>query len=280
MPKRLRIVALLATYNEERFITACLEHLTAQGVAVYLIDNESTDRTVELAERFRGRGLIGLGTLARPGYFSLRPQLEQKETLATTLDGDWFIHLDADEFRLPPRGFATLRDAVEDADARGFNAINFTEFTFVPVKHAPDHDHPRFQETMRWYYPYAPFLPHRLNAWKQPRTRVELAHLGGHQVRFPGVKMYPLSFSMRHYLFLSARHAVEKFVSRGYDPLEVRQGWSNWRSQLRPDWIEFPDAAELREFAGDSSLDFSNPRTRHWLADVVLARALKEKVVP
>ena len=51
----MRVVALLATYNEERFITACLGHLTGHGVEVYLIDNESTDRTVQLAERFRGR---------------------------------------------------------------------------------------------------------------------------------------------------------------------------------------------------------------------------------
>jgi hypothetical protein len=54
-----RIVAILAAYNEERFIAQCLEHLHANGVEAYLCDNQSTDRTVQIAETFLGRGLRG-----------------------------------------------------------------------------------------------------------------------------------------------------------------------------------------------------------------------------
>jgi hypothetical protein len=46
----MRVVAILAAYNEERFIAGCLEHLIEQGVDAYLIDNESTDRTVDATE--------------------------------------------------------------------------------------------------------------------------------------------------------------------------------------------------------------------------------------
>ena len=49
-----RIVAVLATRNEERFIAGCLENLFRQGVQVYLCDNDSTDRTVEIARRYAG----------------------------------------------------------------------------------------------------------------------------------------------------------------------------------------------------------------------------------
>jgi hypothetical protein len=41
-----RVVALLATYNEERFVAGCLEHLLQQHVDVYLINNCSSDQTV------------------------------------------------------------------------------------------------------------------------------------------------------------------------------------------------------------------------------------------
>ena len=56
----MRIVALLAVHDEERFIGGCIEHLAGQGVEAYLLDNDSTDGTVEIAERHLGHGLIGI----------------------------------------------------------------------------------------------------------------------------------------------------------------------------------------------------------------------------
>ena len=99
----MRVIAILATYNEERFVAGCLENLIGQGLQVYLVDNDSTDRTVAIAERYAGRGLIGIETLPRAGLFSLRQQCARKETLAATLDADWFIHVDADQIILPAR---------------------------------------------------------------------------------------------------------------------------------------------------------------------------------
>ena len=185
------------------------------GIETYLIDNESTDATVEIAARFE---LAGLETAPRHGVYSWRPLLERKEALAETLDADWFIHLDADEIRLPPRSSITLAEAIAEVDALGYNAVDFQEFTFVPTVEAPDHDHPRFQETMRHYYAYSPGRPDRLNAWKRQDARVDLAASGGHQVSFAGLNAYPHMFPMRHYLYLSAAHAVSKYVEREYDP--------------------------------------------------------------
>jgi glycosyltransferase involved in cell wall biosynthesis len=115
----MRVVGILASYNEERFIAGCLEHLFQQGVEVYLCDNESTDQTVAIAECFLGQGLIGIQTIRRAGMFSLRTQLARKEQLGATLDADWFMHADADEIRLPPRSNRTLAEALADADGQG-----------------------------------------------------------------------------------------------------------------------------------------------------------------
>jgi glycosyltransferase involved in cell wall biosynthesis len=262
-----RCLAIIAAHNEERLIGACLEHLVTQGVDVYLIDNESTDGTVAVAERFLGRGLVGIETFARRnGTFSLRAQLKRKERLADELDADWLIHQDADEFRISRRG-RTLAEELAVADRRGFNAVNFLEFTFVPTQESADHDHPRFRETMRWYYPFLPEFPHRLSAWKRQEAPVQLAWSGGHRVRFPGMRMAPGSLAMRHYLCLSPSHFERKYGERRYDPEELAAGWHRWRVAQPPERVRFPLEAELRTYVSDQRLDSSTPRTHHLLGD-------------
>ena len=259
----MRVVAIIAAYNEERFIDGCLDHLFRQGVEVYLIDNCSTDRTVEIARRHLGRGLIDVESFPRAGgRYNWRAILLRKEELAATLEADWFMHVDADEVRLPPRADQTLAEAFAGVEAEGYNAVDFFEFTFVPTREEPDHDHPDFQRTMRRYYPFRPWSPHRLTAWQRQPARVELAWFGGHRVRFPGLRVAPTLFPMRHYLFLSAEHLLDKYTQRVYDPAEVKRGWHGWRSRLKPDSIKLPPQDELRLYTSDAELDPSNPRTQ------------------
>jgi hypothetical protein len=137
------------------------------------------------------------------------------------------------------------------------------EFTFVPTRETPDHDHPRFAQTMRWYYPYLPSFPNRLNAWKRRDAPVELAGSGGHRVRFPGLKMYPISFPMKHYLLLSADHARRKYVERTYDAVELSTGWHRARAGLRPEGIRLQSEQELRHCGAGGRLDPMDPLKKH-----------------
>jgi glycosyltransferase involved in cell wall biosynthesis len=260
----MRVVAVLAAYNEERFLPGCLEHLFAQGVEVYLLDNESPDRTREIAESYRGRGLIGLETLPRNGVFSLRRQLLRKEELAASLGADWLMHVDADEIHEAPDG-ATLAESFARSEAAGYNAVNFLELTFVPTREDPDHDHARFRETMRWYYPFLPDYPHRLNAWKRQPGRVDLVSTGGHRVRFPGLSVDPASLLMRHYLFLSRAHAMRKYQQNSYDRAECEAGWHQWRAWADFRTLPFPSRGELKESRAAARLDVSDPWTAHHL---------------
>jgi glycosyltransferase involved in cell wall biosynthesis len=258
-----KIVAIVQTYNEQRFIGCCLDHLAEQGISAYLIDNESTDDTVAIAERRLGQNLIGIETLARDDHFALHSQLVRKEELAQTLDADWLIHLDADELRVASEPRRSLAQAIAEIDDAGYNAVNFLEFTFVPTREAPDHDHPDYARTMRSYYPFVPKFPHRLNAWKRRDGPVELSRSGGHRVRFPGLRMAPKSMYMRHYLFLSVEHAARKFGPGRYAPAELSIGWFGWRARLEPALIELPSERDLLCYEADHLLDASNPRTEH-----------------
>jgi glycosyltransferase involved in cell wall biosynthesis len=263
-----QIVAMIQVYNEERFIAGVIEHLHEQGVGVYVIDNESTDDTRAIAERYVGRGVVGIETLSRADCFELEAQCARQEELAMTLDADWFIHHDADEIRVSPKQGQTLAEAIEEADAAGYNAINFLEFTFVPTREEPDHDNPDFLETMHYYYPLLPVFPHRLNAWKRQDVRVKLGP-AGHRVDFPGLKMSPESLYMRHYQFLSEEHARQKYVARSFSEAEVESGFHGWRARIEPDQIVLPSQADLRRYEGDHLLDPSDPLEHELLGTLV-----------
>lgn len=263
----MRVVAILATYNEERFIAACLENLFRQGIQAYLIDNDSTDQTVAIARRYLGRGLLDIENFPRDGVYRWSSILERKEQLAATLEADWFMHVDADEIFPSPRPGMTLAEILAEVEGQGYNAVNFVHCTFIPTIEAPEHDHSQFQETMRSYYPFMPTFPHLIRAWKRQPVPVELARSGGHLVNFPGRHLYPQTFPIRHYLFLSMSHAIRKYVFKRYDPAEVQNGWHGWRVTLTPDMIKLPSQAELNTYISDYELDASNPRTRHCFFD-------------
>src|SRR5438552_2587016 len=108
----MHVVAVVAAYNEARFIRSCLEDLIAQGIEVYLLDNASTDETVAIAEKYLGRGLAAIEHCPRDGQYSWRPLLQRKERIVSTVSADWFMHVDADEIRrCPPHLGRSLPDA-------------------------------------------------------------------------------------------------------------------------------------------------------------------------
>lgn len=261
----MRALALIAAYNEERFIGGCLEHLFSQGIEAYLCDNDSTDGTVAIAERYLGAGLRAIERIPRDGMFRWREILRRKEALASELEADWFLHLDPDEVPLGPRSDQALAEGLAEADAEGYNAVDFSELTFVPTREFPDHDHPDFRRTMRWYYPFAPADPHRVIAWKRQAQPFDLASSGGHLIQFSGRRISPRRFRLLHYLFLSRAHAIGKYVNKVYDPEEVRDGWHGWRATLSAGDVQLPSQTALRTTLTDDDLDPSSPRTSHWL---------------
>lgn len=261
----MRALAIIATYNEERFIGGCLEHLLDQGVEAYLIDNQSTDDTVRIASQFLGSGLRAIEEFPRDGTYRWRQILRRKEMLASELDADWFMHLDADERPLAPRSGQTLAEGFAEADANGFNVVEFSEFTFVPTRESPYHDHPDFRQTMRWYYPFAPGELHLIRAWKRQSEPVDIKSTGGHIARFPDWRLSPTRFRLCHYLFLSHEHALQKYVGKTFDPDEVRDGWHGWRATITADDVRLPPQSALRTTVTEDDLDPLSPQKTHCL---------------
>ena len=236
----LRLVAIIAAYNEEDIIGHVLAHLIEQGASVYLLDDGSTDRTIAVAQEFAGKGLIGVESLPPvgadegTGRFCWSRILERKAQLAHTLDADWFIHQDADEFRDSPWPHLSLAEAVRLVDRLGWNAIDFEVFNFVPEdeEYEPDND---LRTMFRRYQPAADYDRAQVRCWKKTSEPVDLATTGGHEALFPGRRVFPIRFPMRHYPIRSAAHGDRKvFRDRKprFDPGERARGWHVQYDQL------------------------------------------------
>jgi hypothetical protein len=129
-----RLFAVLGTWMEEDVVEATVRNALAQGVeAVYVVDNASTDRTVEravaagatLAESFdtdvyeeRVRILLMNAVVARISLATGDPHI-------------WWLWLDADEFPEGPDGL-TIAEYLHTLDRR-FRVVGSTYYNHFPT---------------------------------------------------------------------------------------------------------------------------------------------------
>ncbi len=97
--------------NEESFLEGCLQSVQGTVDEIVIVDTGSTDRTIEIAERFGARVLHHPWT----GNFS-----EARNVGIEAASMDWILVLDADE-RLAPEQSDQLRKLVDDDRAVGYS---------------------------------------------------------------------------------------------------------------------------------------------------------------
>jgi glycosyltransferase involved in cell wall biosynthesis len=262
--EKFRIVALLAIRNEELYLEKCLEHLYQQGIEVCIIDNDSTDNSLNIALQFLGRGVFRIERQPYKGYFDLCEQLTYKEKLASEIHADWFIHCDADEIRQAPAHYSNLYQGILAVSIAGYNAINFDEFVFIPLGENETHENKDFTDSMRHYYFFEPYPLRRVNAWKKLNSPIDLVNSGGHSVAFLDRKIFPEHFILRHYIGLSASHLDSKYSKRIFSETEINDfGWHGWRARFSNYRLSFPTVENLKLYLGDGKWDKTDPKIEH-----------------
>lgn len=260
----MRAVALICVRNEEALIAHCLDNWLASGCDVVLIDNDSEDRTLDIARGYLGRGLLTIERQPWTGHFQLREQLLLKKRLIQDLDHDWVIHSDADEWLCAPWPDTTLLDGIRRVDANGGTCINFIELVFPPW---PDQDFTftAYTRRMTTYYVFAPEHPHRMLAWRRDLD-VDNVEGAGHILTGPGIRLCQTDFILRHYIALSLDHAIRKLVSRRYDPAELARGWNSNRINIAPERLALKPSPFLRRLDRWDTVDFdrSVPAVSHF----------------
>jgi SAM-dependent methyltransferase len=258
VPPAFRVVALVTSYNEEDVIESFLEHTIGQGVEVLLLDNWSTDSTVERAARLVGKGLISITRFPEGGpsmTFEWHSMLAQKEERARRIEADWFIHLDPDEIRESPWPGVTIREALYRVQSEGFNAVNHTCAIFHPVG-----EQYRPGQTLQDQFSYFEFGMRpghlvQIKAWKRQDDLLDLAESGGHEVRFPGRRVYPFRFLLRHYPIRSQEHGQRKVFRERlprFSPALRQRGWNIQYDHLARDHSFVRDPATLLRFTPET----------------------------
>jgi glycosyltransferase involved in cell wall biosynthesis len=241
-----KIQAFLPCYQEADILPHALRHLHQQGCAVHVIDGWSTDNSYEIAMQF---GTVERFPASVPDPIqNCTAILKRIEDLAAESDADWILYTDADEWRRSYFDWETLGQAVARVQSSGFNAIDFRVFQFYCV--GPMWDGRADSENPERYFRYydeadcISRIPNR-KLWKNV-GRVQLAG-GGHEVTFPGMRVYPQKFTMKHYPFRTpeqARRKIETRLARRRME-EHAKGWGVHYDQYPPGFDFTWDPAKL-----------------------------------
>jgi len=214
MGKEITICAIIAVRNEAQYLRYLLPMLAEQDIDVVIIDNESTDESKALYELHKNRPVIEVVNQPYSGKFSLTDQLVLKKDIYGKLSHDWLVHHDADEIfqhKLPGH---TFRNAIEEADANGYNVLNFEEFVFLPEYGVDNFNTNHFTSLDKYYF----FKPgeNRLNrAWKRNAQIGDLIQ-GGHSLSGENLNIDPSNHILRHYIVKSEWHAINKYLNRSF----------------------------------------------------------------
>jgi hypothetical protein len=234
----MKIIAIVAAHNEDDVISHVIGDLVRQGIEVYLLDHRSTDGTVAQASMWLGKGLLKIETFPDDaGYpeenrdkYIWTDILRRKEELAATLDADWYIHHDADEFRESPFPFMTLKQAISLVDKLGYNAIDFNLLNFRPI----NNDYLSGQDvrrSLKFFEFGEKFDACQVKAWKNLKIPVDLAATAGHDIQFKGRNVFPIKFLLRHYPIRSQEHGLKKVILDRKSRFSEEESLKGWHIQ-------------------------------------------------
>lgn len=108
MKKTLSVV--LATYNEEENLAACLESVKDIADEIIIVDGTSTDKTVEIAKNFGAKVII----TSNPPIFHIN-----KQKAIDRATKDWILQLDADEL-VSKKLAAEIKTVLEKGKVNGY----------------------------------------------------------------------------------------------------------------------------------------------------------------
>jgi hypothetical protein len=270
-----RAVAVMPAFNEADVIFHAIGALVAEGVDVYLLDHESTDGTADVARPWLGRGLVRIESFpGDAGY----PERNRKEMVwrdilrrvgevSGEVPADWYLFVNADEFREAPWPGVTLADGLREVDELGYNAVNFELLNFRPTPQDAFVDGADVRAHLRHYEPPGPYDVLQIKAWKAQERPVDLMAHGGHDLLFPGKRIFPVPFLLRHYPIRSAEHGRRKVLAERMERFAAEERAGGWHVQ----YDHYVDGADyLHDRATLVAYDGNRVRAE------LLARSLRE----
>lgn len=246
-----KAMALVCTYNEEDVIEQAVENLFGQGLDVFVVDDNSTDRTVEkleaLARSSGGRLIVdketrrGIRHLDKEALFA---RLFAHAREAAAHGYGWMMYVDPDEIRCAPWQDVTLAEAFAHVERMGYNAVDFTVLDFRYAKDQRMTDAPYEIQMPHFEFGRRPGHFVQIKAWRHtPTLQADLFQARGHQVLFEGRRVFPLKFILKHYPLRGPERARKKIYEDRfprYAPKELANGahvqYNHFRDQEPEGW--------------------------------------------
>lgn len=232
------VTALVACYNEADILQAMLRHWTQRGMHVYLLDNWSTDGSYEIA--INEEGVMVERWPSHPiATFEWGAMLDRFRDLSLVLPSDWFSLSGADHYLDTSDGSDVVMKIAE-IDWLGYNAIEMVHRNFTPPDNTFTTGDPVAAFTGH-YYDSPGFL---CDTWKKiDGIAPDVRNQGGHDVWFPGRRIYPQPFIRKHYPIRSQAHGERKvFVERQprWSEQERALGWHIQYDDIEPghQWVK------------------------------------------
>lgn len=262
-------LAIMPAYNEADVIFHAIGDLISQGVDVHLIDHGSTDGTREAAEPWLGRGLVRIERFPEDSGFperNLREMvwrdiLRRVSEVASAAETDWCLFVNADEFRETPWTDMTLAEGLGRVGELGFTAVNFELLNFRPTEGDAFRPGDDVREHLLHFEGAGRFDVVQIKAWKRQPDPVDLVERGGHDVRFPGRRVFPVPFLLRHYPIRGTEHGRRKVLTERLGRFAAEERSDGWHVQYD-------------HYGDDSDFLYERSELRLWNADRVRAELL------
>src|SRR3989344_2323515 len=275
MQKQVKIAAVMPAYNEEDVIYHTIKNLVDNNIHVHILDNESTDSTLDIVKQFP-KNQVSFSSFSTNGEFNEKLQGEAIKKAFNKLkeDYDWLIRNDADEFLESPLSNLNVKQAIEIADKKGFNSIGTQQFYFCPTSeekpHIPGEDIRKFYNYFQIWdknkYFQKEFHPEANKIWKINIFKPEsLTYDSAHSVApLNKIKLFPNLFIIRHYLYKSPEATRKKIFK------DRKQRLSNWN-------ITNKVSCRYLEYSEDDDFLFDNLKREHSIKKNLLRTEAKIK---
>ena len=124
--KRQTLAVVMMTKNEETRLVACLDRVAGWAQEIVIIDDLSTDRTVEIAQRYTDK------IFRLPSEDDHFRQWNRGIERATA---EWVLHIDADEWVTPELKQAIDRALLDPQGHSAFELMRKNVFLGQPMRH-------------------------------------------------------------------------------------------------------------------------------------------------
>jgi hypothetical protein len=261
-PDDFRVTAVLPAYNEADVVEHAVRVLVEQGVHVRLVDNWSTDDTVERALALGLGDALTVERFPAEGpseTYDWEALLRNTERIARELGDGWVIHQDVDEVRRSPWPGVSLRDALHHVQRLGYNAVDHTSLVFVPTDDSFQPGDDMEQVLRHFEFGARPGHFVQIKAWNAAAGPADLASSGGHEARFPGRRVFPYKFLQQHYPIRSQAHGERKVHAdraARWNAGERARGWHSHYDAVAVDEVFVRPAGELLAFDAGFGRDY------------------------